>query len=440
MKKIISTMLSIIVCLASICVPVKAEPSARYIHGDADCDGDLSIVDVTVIQRWGVGIRYYSFDPISADYDSDGEIDIIDATKIQRYLTGIVFFRENTYNQMNKNARAYVEEVRYDDDHSYSLMTKYIPDERTETSRPAPFTLDIPESGTLYLWDGNREISYKVKVGSFNVWNMTPGNDVTYLLMNERGEKIKAGLLYPTGQVRMINGGTNTFNIRDIGGWVCDGGTLKYGAIFRGCELNGTNYHISLSDEQKTYFKSFLGIRDEIDMRSDSEVKGADGEIGTEDDIKDTAFGDGVSYIRYNASYYAKGINLDNDYQTWIYSEIIKRVSEDVKNNKPCYIHCMAGADRTGTICAIIEALCGVPLGDIEKDYELTSLSAESARLRTNKDWKSLVDYLNSMPGDTFRDKTVNYALRAGVSIDEINSLRRGLIYGNPDMLYAHRR
>ena len=90
--------------------------------------------------------------------------------------------------------------------------------------------------------------------------------------------------------------------------------------------------------------------------------------------------------------------------------------------------HCMAGADRTGTLCALIEAICGMSQDDIESEFELTSFARGHYRSRTDADWQNLIAFLNSLEGETLRDKTIAYALAIGVSMDEINALRCGMI------------
>lgn len=95
----------------------------------------------------------------------------------------------------------------------------------------------------------------------------------------------------------------------------------------------------------------------------------------------------------------------------------------------------MAGADRTGTVAMLIEALCGVSQVDCDRDYELTSFSTGNLRKRTDSAWVSLIDYINTLQGDIFRDKVMCYMLQAGVTIDEINDLRKYLINGSPQTL-----
>ena len=57
--------------------------------GDADGDGNVTILDATVIQRKLASMSVAYFDEAAADVDGDGEVTIIDATFIQRFLAGL---------------------------------------------------------------------------------------------------------------------------------------------------------------------------------------------------------------------------------------------------------------------------------------------------------------------------------------------------------------
>ena len=61
----------------------------RYIKGDADGDGECTIVDATMIQRHEANIATTSFFQPLADVNDDSEANVIDATLIQRNQAGI---------------------------------------------------------------------------------------------------------------------------------------------------------------------------------------------------------------------------------------------------------------------------------------------------------------------------------------------------------------
>ena len=75
---------------ATVTVTTTKSETPSYILGDADGDGDVTIIDATCIQRALVGIPVPSdYNEAAADVDGDEEITILDVTLIQRYLVGI---------------------------------------------------------------------------------------------------------------------------------------------------------------------------------------------------------------------------------------------------------------------------------------------------------------------------------------------------------------
>ena len=65
------------------------EPMNKCLLGDADSDGEVSILDATAIQRKLAAFTVDPFDGLAADSDEDGELSILDATAIQRWLVGL---------------------------------------------------------------------------------------------------------------------------------------------------------------------------------------------------------------------------------------------------------------------------------------------------------------------------------------------------------------
>ena len=96
MKRIISLIIAAILCLSGIAVSASevaltdtSEPQS-FIWGDADGDGDVSIVDATCIQRHLVEIPVPSFNMKAAIVSGEDELSIIDATLIQRKLVNLI--------------------------------------------------------------------------------------------------------------------------------------------------------------------------------------------------------------------------------------------------------------------------------------------------------------------------------------------------------------
>ena len=72
-----------------LCILLAAAPGVGavkgYYLGDADGDGEVSIVDATVILRKMASMNVAYLNEKAADIDGDG-LDVVDATLIQRHL------------------------------------------------------------------------------------------------------------------------------------------------------------------------------------------------------------------------------------------------------------------------------------------------------------------------------------------------------------------
>lgn len=210
--------------------------------------------------------------------------------------------------------------------------------------------------------------------------------------------------------------------MRDLGGWACDGGTVKYGLLIRGGRISAADRAVLVGQ---------LGVQHEIDLKGKDGRDPSDGEVATESPLG----GDVWFTIADKAASYAL-----TPVATW--QLYLRCVIDAVTHREPVYFHCTAGADRTGTLACVLEGLLGMSQSDIDKDYELTCFYSGTetdaiARRRNEPEWKSLINAINAVSGDSFRDKCVHFAVgTCGMSMADINSYRAAMINGAPEALH----
>lgn len=235
----------------------------------------------------------------------------------------------------------------------------------------------------------------------------------------------KAGTLKPLDFLRWIrtrNNSAEAWNVRDLGGWACDGGTVKYGLLIRGGKL---------SAEDRAVLVGEMGIQHDLDLRGRE-----GGGSGDEPEMTESPLGKDVWYTR-TQKYAWYALTPVATWQTYL-----RCVIDAVTHREPVYFHCTAGADRTGTLACMLEGLLGLSQSDIDKDYELTTFysgsgSDANARRRNESDWKGLINAINAVSGETFRDKCVHFAVgTCGMTMADINAFRAAMIDGTPETLH----
>ncbi len=263
---------------------------------------------------------------------------------------------------------------------------------------------------TLYLADnqGFENASSYVVSGlqsEISVYNLLPSTTYYWKVEGDKsGDTSDASSLTTENlPVRMIYA-EGTSNVRDLGGWSAADSSVKYGKIYRGNQLNGYGNwgNNKLTEEGLKTFKDDLKIKTEIDLRTQNK----------DDANQTTNFVDAsFPYYKCTIGQYTDILeasvwnSLPNDGKTKNDSKenkndarrlayatgnatrnenAIKRSLKTVfevladENNYPVYIHCNAGADRTGTVAFLISGLLGVSEADLIRDYELTSFSKVS--------------------------------------------------------------
>lgn len=257
-----------------------------------------------------------------------------------------------------------------------------------------------------------------VTVGSETYYNEIPNVKTPF------ANSSKAGTLKPLDFLRWIrtSARATAWNVRDLGGWACDGGTVKYGLLIRGGKLSAADRAVLVGE---------LGIQHDLDLRG-REGGGAD----DEPEMTESPLGSDVWYTR-TQQYAWYTLTPVATWQTYL-----RCVIDAVTHREPVYFHCTAGADRTGTLACVLEGLLGMSQSDIDKDYELTTFysgsgSDATARRRNESDWKDLLNAINAVSGKTFRDKCVHFAVgTCGMSMADINAFRAAMIDGTPETLH----
>ena len=210
-------------------------------------------------------------------------------------------------------------------------------------------------------------------------------------------------------------------NMRDFGGRVGLGGRrVRQGIVYRSAGLN-SNAHKSkskgvmvpgketLTDKSRAYAKGVLGIRTDLDLRSDRECFGMTG----------SPLGPEVKWIKISSSAYS-GMGKDSGKEAFAK---VFRVFLDEKNY-PIDFHCIAGADRTGSLAFILGALLGVDEDELWRDWEVTAFQKEKIDFGHRTRFSKLVKVFDAFPGATIHEKVAAYVKSLGFTDADIEKFR----------------
>lgn len=325
---------------------------------------------------------------------------------------------ENTvqYRQMNATVAEFISNVDYTENANDYSVTKVVPYYSATTTyskeEPDGLKIEVPANTTLAVVQGSKTRSDAVS-GAGVIYNMEPLKAGAFAF---DGKTYK---IVPEGGVRMIYT-PSVWNVRDLGGWACIGGRVKYGKIFRGGHFG------SITDVDKNTIVDWIGIAVDIDLRNNSET----GSITT------SPLGGSVEYFHQSLDFYANAVSTSAASARTV--AVLKKVMLCVATNKPCYFHCMSGADRTGTIAYILLSLLGVSQSDKDKEYELTAFSdeADGKRLRSTNynvangnGWYPLIKYFrDTYTGENDNERVVAWAVASGITAAEIDEFRAAMI------------
>jgi protein-tyrosine phosphatase len=186
-------------------------------------------------------------------------------------------------------------------------------------------------------------------------------------------------------QERREIGFRQVFNFRDLGGLPAAGGRrVRRRRLFRSDSLSGLG-------EGDRYAFLELGVRTVVDLRRPHEIA-RQGRIPDWDGLTyhhidpdhrewtETPWQDHLDPVRYLADRY---LDMAEEGAAGLANAVAMIADEQAA---PLVVHCVAGKDRTGVVCALTLSVLGVPDPQIDADYALSTAGNERyvAWARTN--------------------------------------------------------
>jgi protein-tyrosine phosphatase len=237
---------------------------------------------------------------------------------------------------------------------------------------------------------------------------------------------------------------SSAYNFRDVGGYAgLDGRTVRWRRLFRADSL-----HRLKGTDWETFAE--LGVRSVIDLRRTFEVEQfgrvpeAEGlryfnPVLEHIDWKDVPHPEGTQHDRWLADRY---LNFLADGQAGLSTAL--RVIAD-PDAAPVVVHCMAGKDRTGVVCALTLSLLGVSDEDIARDYAMTEvamrrlteyLRAKNPEVIEGQDhmFDSPLEAMMVFLADvrTLHGSVEKYVRQIGVSAEQVAAMRDHLLTDGP--------
>jgi protein tyrosine/serine phosphatase len=177
----------------------------------------------------------------------------------------------------------------------------------------------------------------------------------------------------------------SNYNFRDVGGYPgLDGRTVRWRRLFRADSL-----HRLKGADLETF--AALGVRTVVDLRRTFEVE----EHGRVPHAEGLAY---FNHVLDHVDWEEVPHPVDVVHERWLADRYLN-FTDDARvglaaslaliadpQAAPVVVHCMAGKDRTGVVCALALALLGVSDADIAADYALTepSMASLTAYLRVH--------------------------------------------------------
>ena len=229
----------------------------------------------------------------------------------------------------------------------------------------------------------------------------------------------------------------DVLNFRDIGGWntyLVNGAQINQGLYFRCAQLDaasGSTKSCLSSDGKGHAALRELGIKCDIDMRdSYNQPNSGKGPSKTTTDAWPITFVSAAvpsssEPVRWEGGTF-NGTNIAAQYV---------KIFDAIANcdNEPIMLHCTYGADRTGIVSFFLEALLGMEMEDMIKDYLWTQFTqGRSVKILPEEgaEFPQWVSKTQALEGSTFAEKMKNHLMSFGIEEEKLEHIRELFIPG----------
>ncbi len=216
-------------------------------------------------------------------------------------------------------------------------------------------------------------------------------------------------------------------NCRDLGGYRVGDKRIRQNMIIRGSAPDNGHppFASTFTGDGLTFLIYDIGIKTQLDLRGSAESGGR----------TTSAFSENGNYVHVPLTAYAPCFNTD---QAELYRQAFEVFGN--KDNYPIYFHCAGGADRTGTVAAILLAYLGVDKNEIIQDYVVTTFSpvCYSQEPRIPKTIAPVLDGLNKYTGKTLSEKAGSYLLSIGLTPEELANIKNIMLEPIPEEEVEH--
>jgi protein-tyrosine phosphatase len=289
-----------------------------------------------------------------------------------------------------------------------------------------------------WTWDGGKPVTFTVKISESdtfaNATTIPASQDAasaTNFKINQKyywqvtaatpdGKQVSSAVhaFVTENQAPRLLDVPNVTNFRDLGGRVgLNGKRVRQNLIFRSTAFNSNSRDgivqgpPRFTEAGKDITLNALKIKTELDLRSPKEVA----------DMKGSPLGDIVHWVNISAPAYGAVHNEGGK------ATLIKEFRLFCNpGNYPINFHCIAGADRTGSLAFVLNAALGVSDAELIRDWEITIFDNADIHF----DHKDRFDHLTAgfdklgSADEPYAVKVQHYLLSGGITRQELNTFR----------------